>query len=130
MDKKLREKAEKKVQQKKEFYIVAFIFASISVILLILSFVIGGAAAFWIRFPMLIFALVLGILYLSIFGVPGTGILSSEWEETELEKEMYRLYRKQKDALPTSEELSEEDRLELKELERLKRKWEGEDDYV
>jgi hypothetical protein len=130
MEKELRKKAEKKVQQKKEFYIVAFIFASISVILLILSFAIGGPAAFWIRFPMLIFALVLGILYLSIFGVPGTGILSSEWEETELEKEMYRLYRKQRDALPPAEELSEEDRLELKELERLKRKWEGEDDYV
>jgi hypothetical protein len=130
MDEEIREKAKKKVQEKKGFYIVAMIFAAVSVILLILSLVIGGSAAFWLRFPMLIFALVLGILYVAIFGFPGTGILSGEWEEAEMEKEMSRMYREQRRSLPPADELSEEERLELKELERLKRKWEGEDDFV
>lgn len=130
MNEAIREKAEKRVKAKKGFYLIALIYAGVSVILLVLSVIIGGPAAFWLRFPMLIFALVLGILYFSIFGFPGTGILSGEWEAAEMEREMDRLYRKQRRLPLPTDELSEEDRLELKELERLKRKWEGEDDFV
>lgn len=126
----LRKKAKKKVEEKKGFYVVATIFASVSVILLAISLMIGGPAAFWIRLPMLIFAMVLAIMYVAIFGLPGSGVLSQDWEEEEMEREMYKLYRRERMSLPPPEDLSEEDKLELKELERLKRKWEGSDDFV
>ena len=101
-----------------------------SCILLVLSFVIGGDAAFWIRFPIMILAMVLGIIYLSIFGFPFSGVLSKEWKEEEIEKEILKLYKAKDFTLPDDEDLSEEDRLELKQLERLKRKWERGEDFV
>lgn len=128
----IRKQAKKKVQAKKEFYIVAFIFAAVSAILLVISFSfgMGPVAGFWIRFPILIFAMVIGIMYLSIFGIPGTRLLSAEWEEDEMTREIYHLYRQKGVELPADTELSEEDRLELKELERLKQKWGDRDDFV
>ena len=127
----IRKKAKKKVEAKKGFYIVAIIFASVSALLLVISLMVGGPAAFWIRFPMLVFALVLTIMYVAIFGLPGSGVLSQDWEAEEMEKEMYNLYRREGLSLPPPEDLSEEEQLELKELERLKRKWEHrEDDFV
>ena len=129
-DEEIREKAKKKVEEKKGFYIVAFIFGSLSLILLILSFNLPYPASFWVAFPIPIFAMVLGIMYLSIFGVPGSNLLSQEWEEEELAREINRQYRKQKLNLPTDPDLSEEDHLELRELERLKRKWEDPEDFV
>ena len=68
----------------------------------------------------------LGIVYVSTFGLPFSG----DWEEDEIEKEIARQMRMNPPALPPAEELTEEDRLELKELERLKRKWDPLDDYV
>jgi hypothetical protein len=56
-------------------------------------------------------------------------VLTPQWEEEELEREIYKLHRRKKRMLPPPEEISEEDRLELKELERLKRKWED-DEYI
>ncbi len=130
MYEEIKSKAEKKVEEKKGFYIVAMIFLGVSIILGILSTVIGGPAAFWIRFPIIVLALVLAAMYFAIFGFPFSRVLSASWEQEELEKEMYRLYQQKKGALPPPEDLSEEDRLELKELERLKRKWEDGSDFV
>ena len=45
-------------------------------------------------------------------------------------KELDRLYRKEGLDTHYSQELSEEDHLELKELERLKQKWDRRDDFV
>lgn len=126
----IREQAKKRVEAKKGFYVVALVFAAISAILVIISLTLHGWAAFWVRFPILIFALVGGILYVSIFGLPGSGVLSSDWEEREIEKEVYNLYRQNRNRIPPADELTQEERLELKELERLKKKWEDGDDFV
>ena len=126
----LRKEAQKKVDTKSAFYVLTFIFGAISGILLVISFMIGGDAGFWIRFPIMILAMVLGIIYLSIFGVPFSGVLSKEWKEEEIEKEILKLYKAKDFTLPDDEDLSEEDRLELKQLERLKRKWERGEDFV
>lgn len=119
----LRHKAQKKVDGKKGFYVTAVVFGLISLLLVVISLVVP-AGGFWIRFPILIFAMVLGIIYVSVFGIPYTGILSHEWEEEEIEREMMKMYHHQRRYLPPPEDLNEEDKLELKELERLKEKWE------
>jgi membrane protein YdbS with pleckstrin-like domain len=123
----IEKKAQQKVEEKKGFYFIAMIFLMVSVILFVLSTVIGGPAAFWIRFPILVLGLLAAVFYFYIFGFPFSNVLSEEWEEEEYERELFKLYRQKRHTLPPPEELSEEDRLELKELERLKEKWEGED---
>ena len=125
----LRKKAKQKVQAKVAFYICAVIFTCVSFILLMLSFYIP-AVAFWLRLPIPIFIMVLGILYITAFGLPGSGMLSEDWQEEEIEKEMVRIYRNKKRALPPLEEWTEEEKLELKELERLEEKWDWDDEYV
>ncbi len=122
----IRKKAEKKIKNKKEFYVVAATFISVSIILFVISTFFSGDVVFWIRLPILVLALVLGIIYVSTFGLP----FKEDWEEREIEKEMARQMRMNPPALPPAEELTDDDRLELKELERLKRKWDPYDDYV
>jgi uncharacterized membrane protein len=126
----IREKAETNVAKRKGFYIVSSIFASISIILFTISLNFYGAIEYWIRFPILILALILGIIYVSMFGFSFQNFLNDDWEEEEIEKEMARLYRKKRKALPPPEDLTQTDRLELKEFERLKEKWEDPEDYV
>lgn len=124
----IEKKARQKVEEKKGFYFIAMIFLMTSIILFVLSLVLGPDVAFWLRFPILVMGLLAAVFYFYIFGFPFSNVLSDEWEEEELEKEMFKLYRRKKQMLPPPEELSEEDKLELKELERLKQKWES-DDY-
>lgn len=129
MNEELREKAKKKVDAKMAFFVCAIIFSFVSVLLLLLSFYIT-AAGFWLRFPIPVLIMVLSILYLYAFGLPYSGALSEDWQEDEIEREMIKLYRQKKAQLPPLEDLSETEVLELKELERLKKKWEWNEDYV
>lgn len=129
MYKELRKKAEKKVQAKMAFYICAIVFSFVTVLLLMLSFYLP-AVGFWLRLPIPVFIMTLSILYLSAFGLPTTGALSEDWQEEEIEKEMLKLYRQKKTQLPSREELSETEILELKELERLRQKRDWGEDFV
>ncbi len=128
MYKELHEKAKKRVEAKMAFYICAIVFFFVTIVLLMLSFYLP-AVAFWLRLPIPIFVMVLAILYLTAFGLP-VGGLSQDWQEEEIEREMIRLYRQKKAQLPPLEEMSETEILELKELERLKKKWDWGEDYV
>lgn len=125
----LRKKAKKKVEAKMAFYICAIVFSFTTVVLLMLSFYLPGIA-FWLRLPIPVFIMVLSILYLVAFGLPTTGALSEDWQEAEIEREMLKLYREKKAQLPPLNELSDTEVLELKELERLRQKWNREDDFV
>ena len=128
---KLRKKAKQKVQAKKAFYILSFIFAAISVILVVISLQFDDFVAFWIRFPILVLGLIMAVMYIAIFGLPFARFLSPEWEDEQISRELHRLYREDPPQLPSGQELSEEDRLELEELERLKAKWDyRSDDFV
>lgn len=130
MYKELRKKAKKKVEAKMAFYICTIVFAFVTVVLLMLSYAMPSIA-FWLMLPLPIFAMVLMILYLTAFGLPNNGTLSENWQEEEIEKEMIKLYRQRKQELPPAEEFSETEILELKELERLKNKWDYRDeDFV
>ncbi len=129
MYQELRKKAEKKVEAKKAFFICTIVFSFVTVILLMLAYYLPEIG-FWVSLPIPIFVMVLAILYLSAFGLPSNGRFSDDWEEEEIEKEMLKLYRRKKADLPPIEELSETEVLELKELERLKKKWDWREDYV
>ncbi len=130
MYKEMRKKAKKKVQAKMGFYICAVVFFFVSILLLMLSSYLPSVG-FWLRLPIPIFVMVLGILYLAAFGMPyHNALLSEDWQEEEIEKEILKLYRRKKTQLPPPEELSETEVLELKELERLEEKWDLDDGYV
>ena len=60
--------------------------------------------------------------YFSVFGLPGTDILTQKWEEQEMEKELQRL---RKNEVETPEE-----KLDLKEVQKVKREDWSEDDLV
>jgi hypothetical protein len=124
----LEKKAKKKVEDKVGFFITAAVFGFISIILAVIWLATG--ASMWVLFPILVMALILGIVYISMFGMPFTGTYGQEWQEEEIEREIAKMYYRRRRYLPPPEELSEEDRLELEELERLKEKWDYEDyDY-
>jgi hypothetical protein len=129
MYEEIRKKAEKKVKAKMAFYITAIVFAFTSGILLMLSFYLPYIAI-WLRLPIPIFVMVLGIMYITIFGLPFTGTEGDDWQEEEIQKEMIKLYRQRKAQLMPEEELSEEELLELRELEELEEKWDRGEDFV
>ena len=125
----LRKKARKKVQTKLAFFICAIVFGFTTVILLMLSLYLPSVA-FWLKLPIPIFVMVLGILYIAAFGLPTDGVLSDDWKEEAIEKEMVRLYKKKKSEFSSLEEYTDEDYLELKELEMLEEKWNKDEDFV
>lgn len=129
MYKELHKKAKKKVEAKMAFFTSVIVFSFVTVVLLMLSFYLPSIS-FWLRLPIPLFIMVLCILYLSAFGLPTSGALSENWQEEEIEKEMIKLYRQKRVQLPPTEELSETEILELKELERLKKKWDWGEDFV
>ena len=129
MYEEIRKKAEKKVKAKMAFYICAIVFSFTTVLLLMLSHYLPSIS-FWLRLPIPVFVMVLSILYLSAFGLPHSGEFSDDWKEEEIEREMIKLYRRKRTHLPPIEEMSEEEILELKELEQLKKKWDWGDDFV
>ncbi len=92
----------------------------------------GWSGRFWIRFPILIFSGILAIIYVGMFGFPIRTWFSEDWERDEVESELRDILASRPKALPpSSEEFSDEEILELKELDRLKSKYEGDaDDYV
>ncbi|MEO1260988.1 MAG: 2TM domain-containing protein [Bacteroidota bacterium] len=132
MEKDLRKKAEKNYKAKRGFYVVASTFTAVSIILFVISTQIHShRAKFWILFPIMVLALVLGIIYVATFGFSLKAFSNVvDYEEEQIEKEIRRLSNQRKNELPPGEELSDDDRLELKELERLQKKWYDYDEFV
>lgn len=128
MNKEIEKAARKKVEAKMSFYTCAIIFPTAALVLLMLSFAIPSAA-FWLRLPIPVLMMVLAIVYLNAFGFPFSEVGSADWQEDEVEREMIRLYRKQK-AKQASTEEAVPDNLELKELERVAAKPLLDGDYV
>jgi len=129
MYKELRKKAKKKVEAKVAFYTCIIVFSFTTIVLLILSFAIPPIR-FWLMLPIPIFLMVLGVLYLTALGYNTNGTLSEDCQEEEIEREMIKLYQQKRAQFPSLKERSEAEILELKELERLEKKWYGEEDYV
>ena len=105
--------ARKRVNQKKSFYRHFASYIAVNIALLIVS---EGES-----FPVILFWGI-GIVshYLKVFGFPGRSrVLSREWEEREIEKEL----RKMGPPEQHEEVMIPEDELELKEFKKLRKEW-------
>jgi hypothetical protein len=47
----------------------------------------------WFVYPVLSWGVGLAIHYVTVFGIPGTRVLTDDWEEEELDKEIRKLKR-------------------------------------
>jgi len=88
-------KAKKIVKKKKEFYSHLSIFLATGLFFFLMNIATNNGFLFddvWFHFPMIPWFLGLSIHYLTVFGLPGRDkILSEEWEEREIQKEMHKL---------------------------------------
>lgn len=127
----LREKAikslEKKRKKRKEVQTVAVTFATAAVILLLVSSQLSGPAVFWVRMPIIILALVYGMVHVSEYGFSLSGS-DDHLTEEEIERELVNIYRKSN--LDKVASVSDNVDLELRQLEALKEQYEERDDLV
>jgi len=127
----LKEKAvlelEEKRKRRKGIQVVGVTFVMVSIILFIISTRFYADVAFWIKFPIIILALTFGIIYTTEYGLPFT-VEDDDLSDEEIEREMVKIYRKSNlDKLSTN---SNDEQLELREIEELKEKYEGGADFV
>ena len=107
--------AQKRVKQKKGFYkhLAAFIGVGFFFFAMNMYTLFGEGPKIWFFLPLLPWSVGLVIHYLNVFGFPGSGALTPEWEERQLQKEMHQLHHKMGQYESTN---SNNDSLELKEL--------------
>lgn len=123
-DARLQRKARLRVFAKKGFFIHFGVFAIVSLFFFIINILTGPDL--WFYWPVISWGLAVAIHYLVTFGVPGTDILSQEWEEREYAKEMYILQRKkemQNKAVEQRGRSIDGDELELKDPVKVGRNW-------
>lgn len=105
------ELARRRVKKKKGFYIHLAVYILVNLFIFLVSFPDN-----FINFdfgPALPWGIGLAFHYLGVFGFPGSGILTREWEEKEYEKELRKMNKRPELPKPNAEEKEE---LELKEL--------------
>ncbi len=122
--------ARRQVKKKKGFYVHLAVYLSVGAFFLLLN-LLTFEGDWWFFFPLLPWGIGLGIHYLTVFGFPGTDILTEEWEKRELDKELYRRgYQPRKELPPESSSFSDElDLSEPRSVKERKPNWE-EDDIV
>ena len=118
MDPKLLEEAQKKVEAKKEFFGHLTTFLITGTVLFAVN-MFRQPWDIWFYKPLILWGVGLIIHYILVFGLPGTDIMGQDWEERELEKELFRLRKKKN---------TEQDSLELKDIQKLKKTdWDEQD---
>jgi len=103
-------KARERVKKKKEFYS----HLSTYVVMGIFFFVLNAVTAFgswWFHWPLLGWGIGVLFHYFDVFGMPGVGEISEEWEAREIEAEMRRMQ---------GNDAEDTDELELKEMQKEK----------
>lgn len=132
-DKSVLAKAQKKVKAKKGFFTHLSVYLSVGIFFLLLN-VLTYSGDWWFFFPLLPWMVGLLIHYFTIFGVPGTEILTEGWEERELEKEVRAILRKENllsaDAPGSNELPAPAEGLELPDLEKSPEKRLSDRDFV
>lgn len=118
--------AKKKVKKKKGFYQHFSVYLAVIGFLAFINFA-TEPWDIWFIFPAASWGIAIVIHYLNVFGFPFTkGIMTPEWEEREIEKEMEKLDLqnppRQRTAPP---EMNEE--LELKEFKKLRSEWDDQE---
>ena len=121
-------KAKKRVEEIKGFYWHLMIFVITGLFFLIMNLVTNapGETDYWFYYPIIPWLVGLLIHYIATFGIPGNRVLSADWEERQLAKEMakmkYGLPPEREDYLDLVEK-SETDGNELEEPLPRSRKW-------
>jgi len=85
-------KAEKRVNDKKGFFIHLGTFVPVGIFLFALN-MFTSPNTLWFVYPVLSWGVGLAIHYVTVFGIPGTRVLTDDWEEEELDKEIRKLKR-------------------------------------
>lgn len=131
MYEELKEKAVENLKEKREktrnVHTVGVIFAAVSILLFVISLNFDPFVAYWIKLPILILALVYGIIYFATFGIPFISD-DDELSDEEIEREIVKIYNQE--GRPKSKKSEGIDELELREIETLKNKWEDNEDFV
>lgn len=109
--------ARRRVVQKKKFYSHLTTYLVMSAFFFVLN-AVTSFGTWWFYWPMLGWGIGVAMQYFKVFGFPGSGLGSAEWEEREMQKQMRRLDP------PTKKEktLDLDDHLELREVETRKKK--------
>ncbi|RMG87268.1 MAG: hypothetical protein D6714_02725 [Bacteroidetes bacterium] len=102
-------KARRRVKAKKGFYVHLGTFVVTNAFLILINLLTSRHV--WFIFPLLSWALAIGMHYIGVFGIPGIGNLSEEWEEKELEKELRKVSKNAKTLRPPRS--SDEEMLDL-----------------
>lgn len=125
MDKDIYRKAAKRVKQKKGFYIHLSVFISVGIFFFTMNMVTDPYDT-WFFFPLMPWGVGLLIHYFTTFGFPGSKILTEDWEQEELEKEIQRLQAlKQLESRmnsPKEDPKIEEEQLDLEDLKKVNEK--------
>jgi len=109
-------KAKKKVKSKKEFFQHLMAFVIVNFFLFSLNMV-TSPFTWWFHFPLLGWSVGLAFHYVEVFGVPGFDILSREWEDRELDRELRKI--KDEEQLQKPKRIgaqTDQEKLNLKEL--------------
>ena len=106
------DKARKRVKAKKEFYQHLTSYVTMSIFFLLLN-AVTSFGAWWFYWPILGWGVGIVFHYFDIFGFPGEGNKSPDWEERAIQQEMERMRPHRQ---PTPEEPLEE--MELRELQK------------
>jgi len=105
------EKAKKIVKKKKGFYSHLQAYIVVNTVFL---FVAGFS---W-RYTILFWGIGLASHYYSVFGMPGTGQGSNDWESKELERELKKMDKNKRYTSKPSDRVDLDEKLDLKEIER------------
>ena len=134
-------RARKRVKAKKGFYIHLSTYVTMGIFFFSMNMLTDPFDIWW-PFPMLSWGIGLAIHYFTVFGLPGTKILTKEWEDQEMERELRRVGYEPEQELYEEEPEPEhnqdqdfdheaEDELDLREIQKERReRGFGEDDFV
>ena len=125
MNQQLMKKAQKRVEEKKGFFGHLGVYLAMSIFFLVMN-LLTWDGEFWFFFPLLPWGVGLLIHYFSVFGLPFGRVLSPDWEDQQLAREVKKLQQKSTGRSGARED----DHLELKELEKRRAQDWQEDDLV
>ncbi len=131
MDHYIKEKAKKKVKSIRRLYIHCSIFAIMAVFFFLIN-ITTNPFFMWYYLPLIPWGAIVALHYVLVKGIPGTKILTKEWEEEEYERQIDRLsggnftfdeieeeeFIPQKGKYLAYTELSDEEALELRRLQK------------
>ncbi|MEM9887488.1 MAG: 2TM domain-containing protein [Bacteroidota bacterium] len=122
--------AKRRVEKKKGFYVHLGVYIAVGVFFFIINLVtMDQEPQVWFFYPMIPWLIAIMIHYFTVFGLPGTDILTEDWEEREIEKEINKIQQSSPFALPPEQtENFKLDDLPKAQKEEIKRgNWQNED---